>query len=423
VRQISIIQLPRILLTDQSFLSPQGRCFAFDSRANGYGRGEGSATIIVKRLDDALKNGDPIRAIIRNTGLNQDGKTETITAPSSLAQEALIRDVYRKAGLNPAETRFFEAHGTGTPTGDPLEISAISSVFSADRSAEDPLFIGSVKTNIGHTETSSGLASIIRTAIAMEKGYIPPSGTFKEANPTLKLDERHIKIPDGLQAWPDVNGIRRASVNNFGYGGANAHVIMESYSSFMASQSGAETSSHALNGWHDSLQSRVLMLSAKDEQAAKNMVQNLQEYLENAAGSTNEQELLDNLIYTLGERRSVFPWRVATPISSIAHLSSIAQGPQMKPKKASPGGRNLGFVFTGQGAQWFAMGRELIAAYPVFRSAIADCDLYLQEAGAEWSLQGICLDVNRHDKMIANKLFHQRSYSRTPKPLASMTCR
>ncbi|THZ19730.1 hypothetical protein D6C89_07602 [Aureobasidium pullulans] len=139
-----------------------------------------------------------LRADASLSTVEPDGKTETITAPSALAQEALIRKVYSKARLDPAKTRFFEAHGTGTLTGDPLEISAISSVFSSYRSANDPLYIGSVKTNISYTKTSSSLASIIRTTLAIEKGQIPPSGTFKQANPTLKLDERFIKVPKAL---------------------------------------------------------------------------------------------------------------------------------------------------------------------------------------------------------------------------------
>lgn len=221
----------------------------------------------------------------------------------------------------------------------------------------------------------------------MEKGQIPPSGTFKQANTALRLDERHIKVPEKLLEWPDMNGIRRASVNNFGYGGANAHVIMESYPSFLGTHKIIEESEPALNGWHESLHSRLLMLSAKDEQAVTNMALNLQQYI-NAAVSSSEHDLLDNLVYTLGQRRTVFSWRVALPVSSIAHLSSVLQSPQSKPKKALSGDRKIGFVFTGQGAQWFAMGRELIAAYPVFKSAIMECDRYLQEAGAEWSLLG-----------------------------------
>ena len=174
-------------------LSAAGKSYAFDSRATGYGRGEGSATVILKRLDDAIKDGDPIRAVIRGSGLNQDGKTDTITTPSQEAQEELIRSVYQKAGLDPMHTAYFEAHGTGTPTGDPIEARAVASVFKGVRTREQPLQIGSVKTNIGHTETSSGLASIIKVAMALEKGQIPPSINFEKPNEQLHLDEWNLK--------------------------------------------------------------------------------------------------------------------------------------------------------------------------------------------------------------------------------------
>ncbi|KAH8787793.1 thiolase-like protein [Diaporthe sp. PMI_573] len=203
--------------------------FAFDSRVSGYGRGEGSGTIIIKRLDDAIRDGDNVRAVVLNSGSNQDGKTETITDPSQDAQEALIRTVYEKAGLDPAETGYFEAHGTGTPTGDPLEVGAISAVFSAAKSPENPMRIGSVKSNIGHTETASSLASLIKITLALEKGIVPPSATFEMANPVLRLQERNLVVPPAAEPWPEVNGVRRASVNNFGYGGTNAHVIMEGF--------------------------------------------------------------------------------------------------------------------------------------------------------------------------------------------------
>lgn len=182
------------------FLSPDGRSYAFDSRANGYGRGEGSATLIVKRLDDAIKNNDPIRAVVLASGVNQDGKTETITTPSRQAQEALIRDVYLKSGLNPAHTAYFEAHGTGTPTGDPLEIGAISSVFTKAKTSDQPLRVGSVKTNIGHTETASGLASLIKVALSLEKGQILPSANFEEPNEQLQLEERNLTVNGSCRA-------------------------------------------------------------------------------------------------------------------------------------------------------------------------------------------------------------------------------
>lgn len=174
-------------------ISSAGKSYAFDSRASGYGRGEGSATIVIKRLDDALRDGDPIRAVIRGTGLNQDGKTDTITTPSQKAQEELIRTVYRTSGLDPSQTTYFEAHGTGTPTGDPIETRAIASVFQEKRSREQPLRIGSVKTNVGHTETTSGLASIIKVAMALEKGQIPPSINFEKPNKNIHLDEWNLK--------------------------------------------------------------------------------------------------------------------------------------------------------------------------------------------------------------------------------------
>ena len=149
----------------------------------------------MKRLDDALRDGDPIRAVIRETGANQDGKTETITTPSGSAQAELIRDCYLRAGLDPAETTYFEAHGTGTATGDPIEAKAIASVFKDSRPlGQPPLLLGSVKTNIGHTETASGLASIIKVTLALEKGYIPPNINFEKANPGLDLPGWNIKV-------------------------------------------------------------------------------------------------------------------------------------------------------------------------------------------------------------------------------------
>ena len=193
------------MLTVCRLISKDGKSYAFDSRANGYGRGEGSATVILKRLDDALRDGDPIRAIINESGINQDGKTETITTPSGEAQEALIRDCYRRAGLDPAQTAYFEAHGTGTPTGDPIEVTAIASVFKNTRTDQQPLRIGSVKTNIGHTETASGVAAIIKVALALEKGQIPPSINFEKPNAKLHLDEWKLKVgtifTEGFHPW------------------------------------------------------------------------------------------------------------------------------------------------------------------------------------------------------------------------------
>lgn len=207
-----ILNPDNFMVMSSAFLSEAGRSYAFDSRASGYGRGEGSATVVIKRLDHALRDKDPIRAVVRATALNQDGKTETITTPSQEAQAALIRECYKKAGLNPADTTYFEAHGTGTPTGDPIEAGAVASGFSQDGARPSPLKIGSVKTNVGHTETVSGLASIIKVVMALQHKQIPPNVNFEKPNPAIPFDEYRIQVSffDGIfysftDAFPDSN--------------------------------------------------------------------------------------------------------------------------------------------------------------------------------------------------------------------------
>jgi acyl transferase domain-containing protein len=217
------------------FLSPDGRCYSFDHRANGYARGDGIAAMVMKTLDQALKDGDTIRGVIRSSGLGQDGRTPGITMPSAEAQADLIRSVYSKAGLSMDKTGYVEAHGTanwpgnaytastdartgtGTPIGDPSELSALGASFGKTRDASNPLIVGSVKTNIGHLEGCAGLAGLIKSVLVIEKGEIPPLANFEKANPRLKLDEWKVTLPTELLPWP-TEGLRRASVNCFGYG-------------------------------------------------------------------------------------------------------------------------------------------------------------------------------------------------------------
>jgi acyl transferase domain-containing protein len=175
-------------------LSPDGKCYSFDSRASGYGRGEGIAALVLKPLDDAVRDGDPIRAVIAQTALNQDGKTQTITSPSQSAQEELMRLCYAKAGLQPRDTAYVEAHGTGTKAGDPTEAEAIHTVFCKNLSRSQPLYLGSVKSNIGHLETASGFAAIIKVALALEKGLIPPSINFENGNADIPFDDWNLKV-------------------------------------------------------------------------------------------------------------------------------------------------------------------------------------------------------------------------------------
>ncbi|KAL9125409.1 MAG: hypothetical protein Q9217_005385 [Psora testacea] len=223
-------------LTNLKFLSPDSRCYSFDHRANGYARGEGIGVIIIKRLSDALRDGDTIRTVVRASGANQDGRTPGITQPSQLAQEDLIHATYKDGGLDFGATRYFEAHGTGTAVmealmmaiaqGDPIEAGAIAAVFGRQRASYDPLFIGAVKTNIGHLEGASGIAGVIKTIQVLEKGVIPPNIGFERPNPKIGVEDWKIKFPLEPTLWP-TSGLRRASVNSFGYGGANCHVVLD----------------------------------------------------------------------------------------------------------------------------------------------------------------------------------------------------
>lgn len=199
-------------LNNQKFLSPDSRCFSFDDRANGYARGEGFGVVVLKRLSDAIEQNDTIRAVIRATGSNQDGRTPGITQPSKAAQEKLIQDTYLKAGLSLKLTRYFEAHGTGTPVGgtlyiplwsrtftltsslDPIEAGAIGAIFQKYRSPSDPLHVGSIKANIGHLEGASGIAGVIKSIIMVEKGLIPPNAGFECVNPNIKPDAWNLKV-------------------------------------------------------------------------------------------------------------------------------------------------------------------------------------------------------------------------------------
>lgn len=356
---------------------------------------------MIKRLRDAIAAGDPIRSVIRETLLNQDGKTETITSPSKDAQQSLMRDCYARACIDPLGTQYFEAHGTGTPTGDPIEVGSIASVFQGKkRSLGQPLRIGSVKTNIGHTEATSGLASVIKVTLAMEHSMIPPSINFENPNPKLSLEEWGIKVSRELESWPALPGtVRRASVNNFGYGGSNSHVIMEDGEYWLQSLgTGTFNKSNGAPKDIDSLPSpsyetNLFILSGKDEQTTKAIVSNLKKFLDEqekkGLSEADAKALLQQLSYTLGQRRTIFPWIATYPVpitQGIAAVTTALESRNFWASKVASRQPRIGMVFTGQGAQWYAMGRELITTYPVFGASIKEADAILQDLGADWSL-------------------------------------
>lgn len=188
------LSLHTIDLESSRFFSDEGRCYTFDSRASGYGRGEGTAAIVIKSLDAAIEDGNPIQAVIHSSVVNQDGKTLGITMPSRESQEAAIEQAYAIAGLNYSDTAYVEAHGTGTKAGDPIETGAIAATLASNRLPEEPLLIGSVKTNLGHTESTSGLAGVIKAILMINKGYVPPNLNFVTPNQNISFEQWKLKV-------------------------------------------------------------------------------------------------------------------------------------------------------------------------------------------------------------------------------------
>ncbi|KAH8680684.1 type I polyketide synthase [Xylariales sp. PMI_506] len=370
-------QDPFIYIGSSGTLSPDGRCYAWDARANGYGRGEGVGILVLKPLAAALQDGDRVHAVIKETAVNQDGKTHTMWSPSVEAQTRLIKECYRSAGLNISETGYVEAHMTGTPTGDPIEAEALALTFGASRDPNDPVLVGSVKPNVGHTEAASGLAAVIKAVMALKYGQIPANQNYATPNPKIPLKLWHLRVPTALTEWP-VGKLRRASVNNFGYGGTNAHVILEAApeTSHLVTTNGGSTRSHQ--------DSRIYVFSAKDSSTVRNVVSAFESHFRQCIESGRPLYPTD-LAYTLTERRSLLPWRVALRASTIEELCDKTGSSSGHAHHATRPPR-LGFVFNGQGGQWHGMARELIYAYPVFNTAISEAERILNEYGSTWSL-------------------------------------
>ncbi|KAJ5747735.1 uncharacterized protein N7511_009431 [Penicillium nucicola] len=428
-------------LDNLGVLSRDNRCFTFDERANGYGRGEGIGVLIIKPVEDAIRDGHTIRAVIRATRSNQDGWTPGITHPSREAQLDLMEDCYREAGLDTAATRYFEAHGTGTPTGDPIETRAIGALFRPHRSLEDPLYVGSVKTNIGHLEGGSGIAGIIKVALSLEKGIIPPvSENFNSPNPAIDLDYLNLKVVTEPITWAP--GPRRASVNSFGFGGTNSHAILDdsyhfvkqtgldsnssvAFSSNNLSNGDYNTNGAHTNGTHNTgarihtladLSSlptnlRILTWSSADEGGITRFTEPWERYFSKERLNAGSDTYLDDLAYTLNQRRSRLAWMTYALVDDKTKLAGIPNdwAPSIRREEA----HTMAFVFSGQGAQWPAMGRELLTRYPMYRHSLIEAGIYLKSLGCEWDLlselQKETAKSSINDPMLAQPLFGHSS--------------
>ncbi|KAI9690328.1 MAG: Type I Iterative PKS [Bathelium mastoideum] len=400
----------QIALDKLGALSASSRCHTFDARAEGYARGEGYGAIYLKRPSLALADQSPIRAMIRGTAINSNGRTGGITRPSARGQEAVIRDAYRNAGDLPfSDTNYFECHGTGTYVGDPIEVAAVGRVFAPERSAEDPLLVGSVKSNVGHGEGASALASIMKVVLSLENGVIPPVFDLQTWNPNIDFEGAKVQPVTEITPWP-MDRLQRASINSFGYGGANGHCIIDHVNNilpdYMAPGIFKRKANGMINGHTtghqdgpsvqhrpivESLKSAatpgattrqfaLLPLSAHNEHSLKLNVDALSQVIDKFS--------LADVVYTFGARRSRFAQRSFCIVDKTNVTQSLVI--DRKPARAPLQTSNLGFIFTGQGAQWHAMGAELFE-YRVFRTAIQYLDYVL---GAlpntpPWSLYSI----------------------------------
>ncbi|KAI0600762.1 putative polyketide synthase [Biscogniauxia sp. FL1348] len=397
-------------LDNLGMLSPDSQCYTLDSRANGFARGEGFGVLVIKPVSAAIHDGDPIRAVIRGTNSSSNGKTPGLTQPSLDAQYRLILDTYAKAGLDMNLTRYFEAHGTGTQLGDPIEFGAIGAAFGPYRSQEQPLYVGSVKSNIGHLEGASGIAGVIKAILVLGSGVIPPNANFKEMNPKIDAESLKISVAKDVIPWP-TKGVRRASVQSFGFGGANSHVIIDDAFGFLqAHQLGAPQSMvipgnhgdiyHSQNeigikGCPEPLSSRLLVWSSEDEGGIHRLKKAWKRYFGSLRNSLSSRYLAD-LAYTLACRRSHLHWRfyaVTTETGALTDLADKMTSPvrsSLEPKTA--------FIFTGQGSQWFAMGRELIPRYEVFKNSLVDAGAHFHTLGCKWDI----LDELYQDELSSN---------------------
>ncbi|KAI1425159.1 putative polyketide synthase [Xylaria sp. FL1777] len=393
-------------LSNLHFLSPDSRCYSFDHRANGYARGEGIAVLILKRVSDAIRDGNTIRAVIRSTLSNEDGRTPGITQPSSPSQERLIRESYRRAGLSMEPTRYFEAHGTGTAIGDPCEARAITSSFEDVRSSSDPIFVGAVKSNIGHLEGASGLAGVIKTVLILEKGIIPPNANFEKLNPKIDAYSWGLKFPDRCHPWPS-SGLRRASVNSFGYGGANCHIILDDAYHYLhlRSLSGrhrTELSVPALNGvtglerilvngvtkgGETATQLPKLLVWTSADESGNQRIAELYQAMDHHKLSVGLgwERWLGDLAYTLDSHRTPLPWRSFALVQSPTDLKDIESRMSAPVRADAAKPPRIGFVFSGQGAQWVGMAREL-TQYSSFKADLLRADKFLNSLGCSWSV-------------------------------------
>jgi polyketide synthase 12 len=349
-----------VLMSKGQFLSPDARCKSFDHRANGYARGEGAGVLLLKPLPAAVRDGDRIHAVVRGTAVNQDGRTPGITVPSVDAQRVLIERACRVGDVEPASVGYFEAHGTGTAVGDPIEATAIGEVLGDSSRTH---WIGSVKSNFGHTEAAAGVAGVIKAVLCLDKGLIPPNLHFERPNPKIPFDRLPLRVPTEMVPFPESAGPRRAGVNSFGFGGTNAHAILEQW-----------TGSEPVAATEADGGPVLLPLSARSPEALRSLANSYATLLE-GPGTLS----LRRVARAASRQREHHSLRAFVVAGDAREAAAKLRELTVEPRRATRPGN--AFVYTGMGPQWWGMGGELLATEPRFAEVVAACDEVLAKFG------------------------------------------
>ncbi len=374
-----------IAYSQSRMMAPDGRCKFGDAHGDGYVRSEGAALVVLKRLSDAIADKNPIYAVIRGSAVNNDGRSSGfLTTPGGAGQEDMLRKAYQNANVSPGMVQYIEAHGTGTRAGDPVEIQALGAVLKQDRPMGQFCKVGSVKTNIGHTEGAAGVAGLIKVVLSMKNHYIPASLHFQEPNPAIPWDDLPVRIQSKGEAWPDHDGPALAGVSAFGIAGTNAHIVLQE-APILNSTSDQNFTRPISDTQSSDDRMYVLPISARSPSALHDVVQRMKNFIENG-----DDHSLNDLAYTTGTRRTHNDYRtsfIAQTIQNLDEQLSLfledwqAEGFPL----AEPTNRKILFVFPGQGSQWAGMGLQLMEREPVFRAVLERCSQAIEPLTG-WSL-------------------------------------
>ena len=367
---VILMPQPMVAVCKSRLMAPDGRCKTFDARADGYVRSEGCGVVVLKRLSDARRDGDPIWAVIRGSAVNQDGRSNGLSAPNVLAQKAVIRQAIERAHVAPSQISYIEAHGTGTSLGDPIEVEALVDQYGRGRTPEQRCALGSVKTNVGHLEAAAGIAGVMKVALALRHRVIPPHLHFRELNPNISLGGVPFSIPTSAEDWQPRDQPLLAAVSSFGMGGTNGHAILQ------------EAPEESVEGEDRIGSAQILLMSGRSEGALRELGKCYEELLR---GGLSEREVRD-VCYTSARRRTQHEKRKAVVgFSGEELLGKLVSWREGGAGEESGESGKLVFVYPGQGSQWGGMGRTLYEREGVFREAIERCEAAFRPY-VEWSL-------------------------------------